>query len=769
VGVRATGRALVLAAALTTGLAVLPAGSTAAVVQQAPSRTYQNPISRDFADTYADPSVIKAKDGYWYAYATSDPLREGQTEIVPMHVARSADLVRWEYLGPIFSAANRPAWADPTSFFWAPDIRFLNGRYVLYYTVTNTADNPGDDSAIGVATAPTPAGPWTDSGGPVVAPRAAPGGGYLWTFDPTQLNAVDGRRYLYYGSYFGGIHVTELSADGLRAVGSPTQVTIDNRYEGAYVVRHGGWYYLFASAANCCAGPTTGYSVFAGRSRSPRGPFVDREGVSLLTSRVGGTPVIMPNGNRWVGPGHNAVLTDLAGQDYFVYHAIDRRDPYLNGTEGINERPMLMDRLDWIGGWPTVRAGAWASEGRQPAPVTRGRVFARFGPGAGLAGWTPVRGTWQLAAGGPVSRGHLRQTSGRAGLLLARASVAGDVRVEADVRVPAAGSAAGVVARYGGPGDSVSARLDRGARALVVDVTTSGVRGSVSARLPAGFRYDTWHNVAVELRGRSLWATVTSARLGDPIAEVRLALPRALRGGAVGLLSRGGPAAFDNVSAAALATPVRRAVPDPRVGRLAPAYSDEFSGGAPGAGWTWVRQDPDAQVVGGVLRWPTQAADLVGTGNDAGLLLREAPAGAYTVEVKVTIDLGVDTVRNFQQAGLVAYVNDDEWLRLSHVAIWNTRQNEFGKETLYAGRTQFGGMVLGPPADTTWLRLSHRLDPMTGEHEYRAATSRDGRRWTWGGVWTLPAGTSPRIGLVAHGGDTPQATAEFDYVRVYRP
>ena len=49
-------------------------------------------------------------------------------------------------------------------------------------------------------------------------------------------------------------------------------VAIDNRYEGAYVVRHGRWYYLFASEANCCAGPTTGYTVFAGRSREPAGP-----------------------------------------------------------------------------------------------------------------------------------------------------------------------------------------------------------------------------------------------------------------------------------------------------------------------------------------------------------------------------------------------------------------------------------------------------------------------------------------------------------------
>ena len=49
-----------------------------------------------------------------------------------------------------------------------------------------------------------------------------------------------------------------------------------------------------------------------------------RTGASLLAGQVGGTPVISMNGNRWVGPGHNAIFTDFEGQDWFVYHAVDR-------------------------------------------------------------------------------------------------------------------------------------------------------------------------------------------------------------------------------------------------------------------------------------------------------------------------------------------------------------------------------------------------------------------------------------------------------------
>ncbi len=237
---------------------------------------YENAVSDSFSDTFADPSVIRGRDGWWYAYATSDPLKAGDPPGA-IHMARTRDWSSWEYLGTVFDSGDRPSWATPTAGLWAPDIRYVAGRYVLYFTVTDTTLNPGDDSAIGVATAPTPAGPWSATGTPAVPPRPAPGGGFLWTFDPAGFTDATGQRYLYYGSYFGGLWVTRMSADGLTPVGTATQVAVDNRYEGSYVVRHGEFYYLMGSAANCCAGPTTGYSVFAAgrahrsvRSRTPR-------------------------------------------------------------------------------------------------------------------------------------------------------------------------------------------------------------------------------------------------------------------------------------------------------------------------------------------------------------------------------------------------------------------------------------------------------------------------------------------------------------------
>ena len=559
------------------------------------ARTYTNPVSASFADTYADPEVIRGTDGWWYAYGTTDPLREGEGRRHLLPMSRSRDLVHWTYIGDAFTEDTLPAWADRArgAALWAPDVEYVDGVYRLLYVVTQTTVTAEEnDNAIGMATGPTPAGPWTDSGAPVVGPRRGSSGNpgdFLWTFDPN-LVQDRGEEHLFYGSYYGGIHVSRLTPDGRGTAGPSTMVAIDNKFEGAYVVRRGGWWYLFASTANCCAGPVTGYSVQVGRSRALTGPYVDRTGARLDVSRAGGTPVIAPNGNRWVGTGHNSIATDAAGQDWFVYHAIDRADPYLDGTDGINERPMLLDRLDWTGGWPSVRGGRWASETPQPAPATK--------PGRR----TPV--------------------------------------------------------------------------------------------LPA---------------------------------------------------------------------------PAPRTGRIDRASSDEFGGDALGAGWTAVR-DPAVTVAGGRLSWPVENTDLTGASNDAGILLRTPPAGDWTAETKVTLPLGTDTVRNFQQAGIIAYAGDDDFARLSHVAIWNTRQTEFGREAPYAGRVAYGGTIVGPPADTTWLRLVHRTD-RGGEREVRAATSRDGRTWVLGGVWTFPAGTDLRVGLVAHGGqgDVPPVTATFDHFRITRP
>ena len=349
--------------------------------------------------------------------------------------------------------------------------------------------------------------------------------------------------------------------------------------------------------------------------------------------------------------------------------------------------------------------------------------------------------------------------------MLTRASVPGDVRAEADLR------------SSGTPYGLVVSEQGRGLTRLVVDPAagtatlrqeeSGAVVRSSTAALPQGFDPAVWHAVSLERRGQAVTGQLGNARLGDPVVDLRLTLADgAVRAGVAGAFAAGAGVGVDNLSALPAAVPVTRLAPEPVPARLDRSASEEFDGAAPGPGWQWVRRDDRATVTGGSLRWPTEAADLTGDSNDAGVLLRDPGQGEWTAETKVSIDLGTDTVRNFQQAGLVAYVDDDLFTRLSHVAIWNTRQTEFGKEMPYAGRLSYGGTIVGPPAETTWLRLTHRLDSRTGEHLLRAWSSRDGRTWVKGGVWTLPAHSTVRVGLVSHGGAG--ATADFDYLRLYR-
>ena len=121
---------LAFAAAALLGLAQLrDAGCSAPA-------TYVNPvIDADFPD----PAVLKAPDGYYYAYATQTQ-RDGKW--INIQLARSADLVHWQYLGDALPA--KPRWAATTQDFWAPDVvkRWRALRHVLFGQVGHVGRAP---------------------------------------------------------------------------------------------------------------------------------------------------------------------------------------------------------------------------------------------------------------------------------------------------------------------------------------------------------------------------------------------------------------------------------------------------------------------------------------------------------------------------------------------------------------------------------------------------------------------------------------------------
>jgi arabinan endo-1,5-alpha-L-arabinosidase len=309
--------------------------------------TFTNPVlDADFPD----PAVLKAPDGFYYAYATQGE-REGRK--VNIQVARSRDLVRWRWLGDALPA--KPVWASRTWNFWAPHVVRHDGRYFLYYSAEPDppATGPKTGLCLAVATSSRPEGPFTDSGRPLQC-----GEGFV-NIDPMAFDdPATGKRLLYWGSGFRPIKVRELAPD--RTSFAPGSAAVDlvppqkgadyqELVEGGWVVRRGGFYYLFYSGNNCC-GKDAHYAVMVARSRGATGPF-EKAPAPILVAR-----------GRWLAPGHNSLATDRAGRDWIVYHAIDTRRP---GEPVNSRRVMLIDPIVWRDGWPQVQG---PSEHPQPAP-----------------------------------------------------------------------------------------------------------------------------------------------------------------------------------------------------------------------------------------------------------------------------------------------------------------------------------------------------------------------------------------------------------------
>lgn len=299
-------------------------------------RTYTNPIISD--KSVPDPSVIRAKDGYFYLYAT-------QTKTYWMPVYRSKDLVNWEYQGTAFNKATEPDLPGGGAF-WAPEIRFLNGKYVLYYSWAKM--NGADISYTAVAVGDTPMGPFPDS--KELIGNKEFGSNCIDQF----YYEEDGKKYMFFGS-FKGIYVTELEDDGLTVKlgndGKPTlkKQVCGNAFEGTNIYKKGKYYYLFASIGSCCNGVNASYQVVVGRSENLLGPYVDKDGKDMLKNNW--ELVLEGDGQKWIGPGHNSIIIqDDEGTDWMIYHS------YLKKDGGVGGRLGMLDRLQWSSdGWPYIK------------------------------------------------------------------------------------------------------------------------------------------------------------------------------------------------------------------------------------------------------------------------------------------------------------------------------------------------------------------------------------------------------------------------------
>ncbi len=311
--------------------------------------TYNNPV---IDRSLPDPTVIRAQDGYYYLYATED------THNVPIY--RSADLVKWRYMGTAFTDATRPMDMVPNGGIWAPDIVYLNGKYLLYYSKSTWGGSW--EAGIGVAVSTRPDRGFSNAHKLFISNEI----GIENCIDPFFIQDDDGRNYLFFGS-FHDIYGVELTEDGLHVKeGFEPKKIAGGLIEATTIMKHEGYYYLIGSAGSCCEGANSTYRLVMTRSKDLFGPYVDRYGRTAVGDNF--SPLL--NKSPYVyGPGHcSRFVTDDAGQTWMLYHGYQADD--VDGG-----RKVYLDKITWArDGWPQV-------QGMRPSTAAAAPLF---GDAAGI-------------------------------------------------------------------------------------------------------------------------------------------------------------------------------------------------------------------------------------------------------------------------------------------------------------------------------------------------------------------------------------------------
>ncbi len=313
-----------------------------------------------------DPSIKKFGD-YYYCYSTDVgfgiDVRSG------LQIRRSKDLVKWEYMGWVFSALPAQGSAyitgkggTPFNALWAPYVMKVGSEYRLYYSLSSAVARL---SVIGMATATSPDGPWTEKG--LVVTSANDASIQTNAIDPTVITTTNGEQYMYYGSAWDGIYILKLNATtGLAASAGDKGKRIANRgftggkyngnIEGAEVIYNPDLkkYFLFISYDWL----QTKYNVRVGRGDSPTGPFLDFNGHDINTNEDHGPMILAPyqfaGHSGWQGTAHCAVFDDGSGQYYMAHQ----------GRPGVNSYFMDLHvrKISWTpDGWPVVSPERYAN------------------------------------------------------------------------------------------------------------------------------------------------------------------------------------------------------------------------------------------------------------------------------------------------------------------------------------------------------------------------------------------------------------------------
>ncbi len=372
-----------------------------------------------------DPSVVAA-DGVYYIFGSH------------MAAAKSANLRTWTAIANGYRADN-PVWGNlfaeglhvfdyagaktsliPTedggTHVWAPDVIWnpVMGKWMMYYCTSSTFN--ASNLCFGLSDSVEGPYEWQaalvcsgfekdtlrEAGVLDVVDEAAAkryltlAGGYNYkdwpnAIDPAVFFDGEGRLWMVYGSWSGGIFLLELDpATGLVIHPAEDKARSVDPYfgrrllggnhqsiEGPYILRdeEAGYYYLFVSYGSLTA--KGGYQIRVFRSETPDGDYVDmaggrpnsRGGHAAFGLKLSGNYLLPSFRNAYMATGHNSALIDRDGRRYLVCHT-----RYDNGTE--YHQPLVRQYALNAEGWPCVLP--YATNGETVEPLAAEDIPGRY-------------------------------------------------------------------------------------------------------------------------------------------------------------------------------------------------------------------------------------------------------------------------------------------------------------------------------------------------------------------------------------------------------
>lgn len=375
-----------------------------------------------------DPSIIKA-DGKYYIFgshmttAVSDDLTEwkmiadGYTDKNPVYTdLKNMKSGEFDFTG--YSLSTIPTESKGVNV-WAPDVIYNKAlcKYVLYGCTSSTFNA----STIYMAFADTVEGPYewqcnllysgetkenidkTDIleyvDEETAVSRYTAGGGYAYNYnkfpnciDPTVFYDKDGKMWMVYGSWSGGIFLLEVDEQTGKVIHPEESEDVDHYYgkrliggghhsiEGPYILydETSDYYYLYVSYGELQR--DGGYQIRVLRSKTVDGQYVDMNDAfpdnkiahSYTGLKLSGNYYLPSLSIGYKATGHNSAFIDDNGKHYIVYHT--RFD---KGTEMHTPRAKqyFLNKEGWPCMLPYVTSGETISKAGYALEEVVGRYY----------------------------------------------------------------------------------------------------------------------------------------------------------------------------------------------------------------------------------------------------------------------------------------------------------------------------------------------------------------------------------------------------------